>query len=169
MKEFFINFKLDSRMKIMLLKWKLDWWKKSSSTSSWMIWLLFHVFQSKTHHFDQRVHTRDSVLIQFTSIFIIRTNVSDADIHLGILRDVIPRRQAMAVRISVWIFMKCWTWWDSRICYRPNPGRILKKSEITFSHTNITLQPYTSPPGIAQMPAWPVRPCLYVPHRNCKS
>jgi len=34
MKEFFFNFKLDSRMKIMLLKWKLDWWKKSSSTSS---------------------------------------------------------------------------------------------------------------------------------------
>jgi len=27
-KEFFINLNLDSRMKITLLKWKFDWWKK---------------------------------------------------------------------------------------------------------------------------------------------
>ena len=52
-------------MIVTLLKWKLDWWKKSSSTSSWIVWLLF---QSRPHHFDQRVHTRDSVLIQFTSV-----------------------------------------------------------------------------------------------------
>jgi len=39
-------------------------------------------------------------------------NVRILYVHLGIFHDVIPRRQPMAVRLSIGIFMKCWTWWD---------------------------------------------------------
>src|SRR6218665_3149253 len=86
-------------------------------------------------------------------------------IHLGIFRDVIPRRQAMAVRISVRKFYEVLNVEGFGNMLPTQPGQNPTKIGNYIFHTKITLQPYrptghcpnarmASPPSEEEMRHW---------------
>src|SRR6218665_4138503 len=75
-------------------------------------------------------------------------------------RDQKPREH-QCIQGRTWIKNRPGQFPDDLPPYRPSPGKIVKFPKSPFSHVKMTvfyLHP-TGPPSIAQMQAWPIRPC----------